>query len=156
MTELVPATHFANPVTGEVLSLDSPTEDLGAYLADIRDLESRIREEKAIVNRELLARLDKQRKWTLPLGNGLKISAPSDEPGEEWDGAQLHEALCDLADDEVITTDAINAAVEIVVEYKVRKAGLNALRKNPRIAELIAPFCRQAERPRYVKVMRDG
>lgn len=153
-TDVEPVVQFASPVTGEVLTLASPDADLAQYMADIRELESQIREHKALINRELLARLDKRRNWTLHLEGGLKLSAPSDEPGEEWDGAGLHEALCRLTDEELITEEAVDAAVEIVTEYKVKKAGVNALRKNARLAEVVNRFCEPAEKRRYVSVGR--
>lgn len=154
MNELARAFKFINPVTGEQLNLGAPDQDLASYLSDIRELESRIKEEKALVNCELLARLDKQRKWTLPLENGLKLSAPSDAPSEEWDGEGLYQALCELADEELISTAAVDAAVEMEQVYKVKRAGIVALRKNARLAETVNRFCTPAERQRYVRVSR--
>lgn len=152
--ELERAAQFANPVTGEVLTLASPDEDLGGYLEDLREFESLLREHKALVNRELLARLDKRRNWTLHLEGGLKLSAPSDEPDEKWDAAGLYQALCELADEELITMEAVNAAVEMITVFKVRKTGINALRKNPRLAETVNRFCEPSEKKRYVSVSR--
>lgn len=151
-TDLERSRQFVN-ASGDVLTLDSPTEDLAGYLADVRDLESQLREEKAIVNRELLARLDKQAKWTVH-ASGLSLSAPSPEPAWEWDGAGLHAALTELADQDIISTDAVNAAVEIEHVYKVRKAGVSALWKIPALRGLIDQFREPKDKARYVKVTR--
>lgn len=154
MTDVERIPQLANPVTGEALTLASSDDELGRFLEDIREFESVIREHKALVNRELLARLDKRRNWTLHLDDGLKLTAPSDEPGEEWDGAGLYNALHDLADQDIIGTDAVNAAVEIEHTYKVKRAGVKSLRKSPTLAQVVDRFCTPAEKPRYVKVSR--
>lgn len=152
-TEVQRAVQFANPLTGEVLTLGSPDADLAGYLADLREYESVLKEHKSMVNRELLARMDRSAKWTIHAGS-LKLTAPSPDPGEEWDGAGLYTALCDLADQDLISTEAVNAAVEIQHVYKVKKAGVNALRKLPGVGQLVDRFCEPAEKARYVRVSR--
>lgn len=150
--ELAPIVQVASPVTGELLTLDAPTEDLASLLADIRDFESVLKEQKALVNRELLARLDKNASWTQQAGD-YKLSAPSPATGEEWDGAGLYAALCDLKDSGVISMDAVNLAVEIQHVYKVRKVGVNSLRKLPGVGQVVDRYCTPAEpKARYVSV----
>lgn len=154
-TDLEHAQEFANPVTGEVLTLAAPTPDLASYLADVRDLESRIREHKNIVQAEVLSRLDRDRNWTVHLP-GLELSAPSDAPAEEFDELALREELLVYVDSNELSIEAVDRAIETVVTYKIRKAGLNALRKSPKLAEIIDRYARPVEKRRYVSVKRSG
>ena len=126
-TELDRPVTVVNPRTGEALTLDAPDTDLGRYLIDIREFESILREHKRLVNRELLSRLDHARKWTRTLP-GMKLTAPSSRPPEEWDGAELRERLLEFVDRGELSVEAVDAAVEVVVSHKVKKVGINALR----------------------------
>lgn len=153
MTDIVPGAQFAHPLTGELLTLDSPTEDLASYMIDLRDFELTLREHKQMVNRELLSRMDRQARWTLPAGD-YKLSAPSPEPSQEFDGAELYDVLCALVEEGEITMDAVNAAVEIQHTYKVRAAGVKALRKLDGVREVIDRHATPVEKARYVKVSR--
>ena len=153
-TEVAPVPEFANPITGEVLTLASPNADLGRYLADLREFEGRVREYKRAVTDELLARMDRSASWTVH-AEGVKLSGASPQPSEEWDGPALREALLDLVDEGVLSIEAVDAAVETVVSYKPRKAGINALRKlGGRAAELVAEHRREVEKQRYITVSR--
>lgn len=154
MTAIDRAVQFANPLTGEVLCLTSPSLELGRYLADIREFESVIREHKRMVSRELLARMDKSASWTMRL-EGVTITGQSPAPAEEWDGAELREALLALVDDGLLTIEAVDAAVETVVTFKARKAGISALRKlGGEVAGVVNRLCRSEERERRVTVSR--
>jgi hypothetical protein len=156
MSDLVPTTsiQLVNPSTGEVVELDGPTESLAEFLADMREHESLCREAKKLVTREVVSRMDKSATWTLHVA-GLKLSAASPAPTEEFDGPELKEALHALVEEGVLSIEAVDAAVETVVSYKPRKAGINALRKlGGRVAEVIAEHCREVEKDRYVSVGR--
>ncbi len=124
------------PHTGEVLDLAAPPEQLAQLLDEVRDVESRLRELKAEVSREIHARMDVARKWTLDAGP-YKLVGKSDAPEEEWDVDALAATLTELVDDGAISTEAMDAACEVVTTFKVRKAGINALRKNPELAAVI-------------------
>jgi hypothetical protein len=153
-TDVTTTSQLVNPVTGEALTLASPTEDLGRWLADIRDFEYQLREAKRTVTTEILARLDKNAEWTAHLP-GLKIRGDSPQPVEEWDGAQLREALLELVDEGVLAIEAVDAAVETIVSYKPRKAGINKLRKlGGRVAEVVDSLKRASEKDRRVTVSR--
>lgn len=154
-TDVERAVQFANPLTGEVLTLDAPDQDLGQYLADLREYESVLREHKSMVNRELLSRLDKSANWTRHLGNGYTLSAPSSEPSMEYDAEPLYWALQAAMERGEITSDAFDAAVQQVVDYKVKAAGLKRLAKvSPELRSLILEHSREAEKNRYVSVKR--
>lgn len=154
-TDVARAVQFANPVTGEVLTLDAPDQDLGQYLADIREYKSVLNEHVAMVNRELLGRLDKSANWTRHLEGGLTLSAPSSEPSVEYDARSLWQALQQLADNGFITFEAADAAVESVITYKAKAAGIKRLAKvSAKLRDLIAEHSHEVEKTRYVSVKR--
>jgi hypothetical protein len=141
-----------DPKTGEQLTLDHPTEDLARYLDSVRSLEWELRTQKRLVTEELLARMDKSASWTMHLP-GMKVTGQSPAPEESWNGAELREALLRLADEGVITAEAVDAAVETVVSYKPRKAGISALRKlGGPVAEVVDSLRRLDQRDRRVSV----
>ena len=143
---------LANPRTGEILTLDSETEDLAHWLDAVRALEWDIRTNKRIVSQEIHARMDKAATWTLHLP-GLKVTGQSPAPEETWSGPELREALYDLVERGLISVEAADAAVETVVTYKPRKAGITALRKlGGEVAETVNRLCQQSERERRIHV----
>jgi hypothetical protein len=143
---------LVNPQTGEALDLTAPTEDLASWFAAVRELELQIRERKQRVTSELLRRMDRGAAWTVRVGQ-FKLTAPSPAPVEEWDGVELRAALLELVDDGTLDIAAVDAAVETVITYKPRKAGITALRKlGGRVAETVNGLAREAEKARYVKV----
>jgi hypothetical protein len=152
--ELQQVERFPNPITGEMLSLSSPDADLARFIADIRDYETQVRGLKSLVNAELLRRLDERLDgWTAHLEDGITISAPSPEPSDEWDAAGLRGALEELADKGTLPISAVDAAIEVVVSYKPKTAGLKVLRKAG-YGELLDRFVRKVEKARYIKVSR--
>lgn len=158
MSDLMPRQELQvlNPVNGEVLTLDAKSDQLGAYLADVREFEFLMRESKRAVTQELLARMDKNASWTMSLP-GWKLSSRSSAKEEAWDGAELRTALLDLVDEDVISIEAVDAAVETVVTYKPRKVGINNLRKlGGRVAAVVNGLCVEREPDRSVKVERVG
>jgi hypothetical protein len=142
-----------HPMTGELLELaHAQTDDLGRFLADVRDYESRLKEAKSLVSREVLRRQDMAATWTTHTdGYTLKGSSPA--AGEEWDELALRESLWELVDQGVISEEAAGAAVETVVTYKVRASGVGALRKlGGRVAETVNQHATPVEKTRYVTV----
>ena len=143
-----------SPRTGEVLELDSSTEDLAGYLADVREYESLLREAKNLVQRELLHRMDRAAKWTERVPK-YKLSAPSPKPEEQWDGATLRARLLELVDTGALAIEAVDAAVETVVSFKIRKAGVNALRaQDGAAARIVDELVTTVEKDRRVTVTR--
>lgn len=142
-----------DPASGAEISLpDAPT----ATLAELRDIIRRTEEDqrlaKQAIDAELLARMDRGAKWTLREG-GFVLSAPSPSPVEEFDGHALRADLEDAAERGLISTEAVDAAVEMIVDYKPRAAGISALRKlGGEIADIISRHATTSERQRRVKV----
>jgi hypothetical protein len=153
-TEVDTQFTVVSPASGEVLTLAAPTGDLAGWLADVREWESNLREAKRIVQAEILARLDKQASWTTHEA-GLKISGDSPAPTEIWDGAELRTALLELVDEDLLSIEAVDAAVQTVVTYKPAKAGISKLRKlGGRVADVVDSLCQTVERERRVTVSR--
>ena len=146
---------FVHPLTGEAVSLAEMTNDwLGGVLDDLRDHESRLREVKGDITTEVLRRMDQHAKWSVDAGiYQLKSSSP--EPVEEWDALELREALLRLVDRGELAISAVDAAIEPVVTYKIRKAGITALRKlGGEVREIVNSRVKESAKRRYVTVTR--
>ena len=144
------------PFTGEVVSLDAPPEELAALLAEVKDVESRLRELKGEVSAEFHRRFDRQRKWSCDAGD-YKVSGKSDAVEVVYDPDLLAVVLTQLVDEGAITPDAMDEALESITTWKIRKAGINALRKSPKFAELIdATGTEREPEGRRVTVRRKG
>jgi len=149
MTDLI-----VSPRTGEALTLYSPTVDLAGLLADLKDYENGLKDTKRAISDELLRRLDANASWTEHLP-GLKLSAPSPAPVVAYDAPALRDALLDLVDESLLTVEAVDRAVEMIVSYKASAAGVKALVKlGGRVAETVAAHAASSERTRYVSVAR--
>lgn len=153
-TFAVPDWMVPDPITGEALTNTSPTEDLARFLTSVREQKSMMNEAQNLVQREIVRRMDFHRKWTLHTSAG-KLTAPSPKPSEEWDAAELRERLLEFVDRGDISIEALDAAVETVVDYKIHKAGIEALRKGGGdVADAINALARAVEKDRRVSVGR--
>jgi hypothetical protein len=153
-TELAPR-FVIQPATGEQLSLDAPDDQLALALDSIRTLEGQLRDVKSAIGAELIARLDLAAKWSRDIPGVGKISAPSSAPDESWPAAELREGLLAFVDVGSLTIEAVDAAVEQEIAYKLHKTGVNALRKRGGpIAELIAALRVESPPRRYVSFTR--
>jgi hypothetical protein len=150
-----PAPDVIHPATGEIIAVhDAADEQLARFLDEIRDYELRLREAKAIVNRELLTRLDHDGRWTRHAG-AFTLSAPSPAPGETFDAEKLRDALFELAGEGELTVDAVHRAIRTEVVYTPVAGELKALRKlGGPVAAAIDAHATRMERKRYVKVER--
>lgn len=149
MTALVP-----HPQTGEALDLSAPTGDLAAWVDQIRQIESQAKEAREEIGRELLRRMDAKASWTLREA-GFKITGQSPQPKLEWNVDALRATLADLRD-QGLDEDAIDAALEVVVSYRPRAAGLNALKKlGGEVAERVESCATEVEPQRRVSVKVD-
>ncbi len=153
-TELGRPITVVSPRTGEVIEIDAPTKALAEYLLDVREHESLLREAKNLVQGEVLRRMDFEKKWTLHVP-GLKLTGQSPQPVEMWDGLELREALSPLVDAGELSVEAMDAAVETIVSYKVHKRGINALRAGGgEAAEIVERLCNTTEPARRVSIGR--
>ncbi len=151
-TELQPLEPAVHPTTGEVLSLDQPSVMLAGWLDEIKQVEGMARAAKAQIGDELLKRMDADAAWTMHLP-GFKVTGPSPAPSVEYDPDLLHDTLSDLREQGLISEQAQDQALELVVTRKPRAAGINALRKlGGLVAERVDGCARQVEKARRVSV----
>lgn len=139
------------PLTGEALDLAAAgTDDLADAIDTIRDLESQLRAAKRMLADEAIARMDRAVCWTLA-GEDWKLSAPS--PGRvEWDAERVAATLARMVVDGRVPREAAELAV--VVEPKVKQAGLNALLKRPDLRDELEACGHVSDAPRNVKLTR--
>lgn len=157
MTEIAQRELAVNLVTGVAIDVaDASTEDLGRFLDESRDFKRRMQEQENIATREVLRRQDREAKWTTPAGSYvLKGSSPAAAHVEEFDELALRTDLLDLVDAGELSIEAVDAAVEIVITYRARKAGINALRRlGGEVAAIVNRHATHSEKNRYIKVER--
>ena len=152
MTEIVTL-----PFTGEFLELHTADiDDNARLLADVKYYESRLRESNSHLIQEVLRRQDQAAKWTTPAG-GYVLKGSSPAPQEEFDALALREDLLGLVDEGALHIQAVDNAVETVVTYKVRRGGLNQLRKlGGVVAQIIDRHATPVTKARYVSIVRDA
>ena len=145
------ASSVVIPLTGEVVDLASAgTDDLADAIDRIRDLESQLRAAKRQLADEAITRMDRHVCWTLA-GKDWKLSAPS--PGRvEWDAEKVAATLARMVVDGRVPREAAELAV--VVEPKVKAAGLNTLLKRPDLKDELEACGHVSDAPRNVKVSR--
>ncbi len=148
-------TWVANPLTGAAVELADGTDALADMHDQLKEARSIIDEARNLLGDELVARMDRRGKWSLT-HDGLTVSAPSPKPPIEYDGQALLCELSDLAEQGAIDTDAADDAVEMEYTYKVKRRGVDALRKlGGAVAEAIDRCQVEAEaKPRRVSVKR--
>ena len=156
MTEIVEQRLAIHPVTGEALELSTATTDVLAEAIEACDtVAGRARDTKRELGNEVLARMDAEAKWTARVG-GYKLTGASPAPKVEYDAAALAAALDDLVQKGVIAEGARESAIEVVVTFKPRQAGINALKKlGPEVADAIAACEQTVEKARSVRVTRE-
>lgn len=157
--EVVQREIVLHPTTGEVLDLASAsTDDLGRFLYEVRDFESRLKEAKGLASREVLRRQDMSAEWTTRASNYvLKGASPAAGHKEEFNGEALYNELWQLEAEGLISAEAIEAAVDPEVVYTTKKAGITKLRKiGGKVADAVNHHATSAEKPRYVNVEKIG
>lgn len=148
--------HISLPFGKGTLDLDAPTDHLGLAIANLRDIKAAIDTAVRDINDELIARADKDASYTYR-GNGVEITLDGPGRTDITDPDGLRTALLALVEDDVITVQAVDAAVQEVVTFKASKRGLGALKKlGGRVADVIAGFEQPTTRPRAVRVTIGG
>ena len=152
MTEVVRTVTVR--ATGEIISLGAPTDILAECVDHLKDVRSQLNEALGEIDRELLARGDREAQWTVHAGP-WKVSMDSPAPKVDYNGETLYHDLAALAVKGVISHEALDAAVEIITGYKVKVAGVNRLKKlGPKVVEVIERSASTSERRRSVRVER--
>jgi hypothetical protein len=144
---------IVNPATGEALSLRDPTDVLAGAIAAVRELEVQLHGFKRDLQDEILRRMDHERTYTAHLPGRLKLTGDGPRT-PDYDGKRLAVELTRLVNDGVIGLVAMQKAVEEVVDYKVKKAGITALLKveDERVAAAVKSAEIQNTKPRGVRV----
>ena len=150
-TDLTRQSVVVIPMVGEVVDLATAgTDDLADAIDRIRGLESQLRAAKRQLADEAVERMDTACAWTLT-GEDWKLSAPS--PGRiEWDAERLAAVLARLVIDGKVPREAAEQA--IVVEPKVKQAGLQKLMKRPDLRDDLEACGHPSDAPRNVKLTR--
>lgn len=130
-TELVPQTPatrlLPNPFTGVAIDLDADSETLARAIRELRDLDEERKQIVKDISHELLQRMDQDASWTLHFP-GLDVSG--DTPNRKtYKSERLVKVLEALVTEGKISKEAAQAAVEVEVKYKVKKRGVDAIRK---------------------------
>jgi hypothetical protein len=97
--------------TGELVDVrGETTERLASYIDDLGELRAQLAEGEAVVNDELLQRLDRDAAWTQRIGD-FELKAPSPTAGtESYDAEVLEGELRILIANETISEEAAGAA----------------------------------------------
>jgi hypothetical protein len=111
--------------SGQLVQLDEPLEALARALGDVRDMQHSLKAAKHALDGEVLRRMDQRARWTERVGGYELKGASPPKPGYEPE--RLWEGLLALMLDGAFARDALVAAVEPYVEYKLKPAGIKAL-----------------------------
>lgn len=147
-------TDVVDVSTGELLSLDAPSEDLIAMRVRSKELGAQLRAVNAAIDDEIKRRMDHDLRWTVEAPTiGVRASAPS--PAQRLtvpDPAALNKLLQAMLDADEISAAAKYAAISPKpVEYDVKVAGLKALWKRDDLRERLQTVITKAQPPRPVK-----
>jgi hypothetical protein len=116
-----------NTFTGEAIDLDGPTESLAKDLLYLRELDTERKSLVRAVSDELLARMDKDAKWTLHFP-GLDLTGDTPKR-REYNSERVLKVLEELVTAGTINKEAAQKAIERKVSYTVKKSGVNAIKK---------------------------
>lgn len=140
-----------NPTTGEVLDLASAsTDELAAVLDKLKSFTEAVTDFRRDVTDEVLRRMDKRGLWTVHLG-GVKVTGASPAAVEYEDLPGLWRKLQALVPD-VLEAGAIDDALTTKTEWTTKAKGINALKKLPAAAAIIAEHERPSSKRRSVRV----
>lgn len=152
----VSTTDLIVPGTGEVLSLDAPTNELGEAFREMQRWEVEFRVARARVRDELLKRMDHELMRSLEL-DGLFFEC--DAPGQvEYDPDALSVVLGGLVGGGKISTEAAKQACRTEEILKVSKRGVDKLLQAPALSDedraAIRACARPSSKPRRLQVKR--
>lgn len=127
------STDLIVPGTGELVSLDAPTDTLADAYDRVADLERQLRDARGALRGELLARMDRELVRKHQAGDfELECEAPDQR---DYDPDELAPVLATLVADEKISQRAMDAALERAVSFKPRKRELAKLLASPQLTD---------------------
>lgn len=151
---------IVHPLTGDVLELDAPTDQLAAVLEDHREILSVLAEWRSLVERELVRRMDSANTRKEEIGGYvLEVNAPRTE---SYSVDTTREALAPLVEegilDEVVLERVITMSVPkpVAPQERVAKTEINKLKKHPaeEVRAAIAEACEEIPNHRTIKIAR--
>ena len=103
--------------TGEMLEVaTAPTETLAAFILNAKEVHEEIRDAEAIVNEELIARMDRDASWTARVNDGrteYELSTTSPDAGTTaYVPEDLERELRPLVERGTVSADAAGAALK--------------------------------------------
>ena len=140
------------PTTGEQLALSAPADELAAVIDFLREKKREIDTVIRLVGDELLSRQDRDASWTTKTER-FEIVGQSPAPEIEYDLDALDATLKSLLSEEEISAEAYDNAMEWRYVAKVKKRGLDAIRKlNADVRERVDACGKPVEKTRRVNV----
>ena len=144
--------RLVNHSTGTLVDLNGSNDHLAEYLQQSKRIREHLRDRERIVEAELLHRMDLQAQYTIHTTVG-KLTAPSPQPVEEYDGLALRTDLLEMVDEGLLSVEAVDRACPVEVSVKVSKRGVGQLRKlGGRVAEAVDRHRTEAAPRRSVRV----
>ncbi len=118
-----------DPLTGELVNLiTADLDDLAGWLDHVREYKRMCDQALNVVQERMYREIDPGGQWTVIRPN-WKITGTSPAPTVKYDGERVYKAARKLVKDGLLTKDAAGKAVERVVSFKARVAGIQALSK---------------------------
>jgi len=115
------STELVVPVTGQLLSLDAPTNELCEAFAQVRRLELELADARLVVARELTTRMDHENVRRFAAGDW---QVEVDAPGRvDWDADLLFHILGEVVAEGHISADAAERVVPTYRKVAVRELG---------------------------------
>lgn len=138
-------TAVADPITGEVVPL-SDTARLADWMVALKAHRAALNTASALVQEVLVAAMDRDASWTInrPGGTVSTTSPARGVAAAQWDGPKLHDVLSRLVEQDIISKQALAAAVKIETEYVPIAKGVKALLSLPDVAPYVET-CRASE-----------
>lgn len=145
---------YLNPITGQLLAPDAPTDAIAEELEWVREQVADLQSYARALKHEVLGRMDHERTYTARLPRRLTLTG--DGPRKpDYDGERLYAALVALVPD-VIGQSALDKAVKRETAYRPMKGGITALLKvdDERVAAAVKAAEVPNNKPRNVQVKR--
>jgi len=107
------------PLTGELIQLDAPTNDLASMARQIREMEQDLYRARSQLNDELVRRLDHENLRKAEIGEFiLTVDAPG---AVDWDVKLLEVALHGLVDHDELSSEAVDRILPLKRSVSVRE-----------------------------------
>lgn len=148
--------EIANPVTGELIPLNGPMEDIVGLHEALVECARRLQDQKIVVVDELVRRLDRANTKSMEIDPGWQIKMVGTRTKTEWDIEALQEALEKCVKEGALEPDAARDALKPSLELKPDARKLKDLMARDDIGERIRACRREIPKRRTVTVKDAG